>query len=138
MGAQSISGICHLPSLGEAVVPNISCGHSGTPAKKLDAADAAFVGRVVESSTDAEGTTQVFEVDGVYTITGGTLAAVNVKADEATQAAAVKWIDFFYLSKLLDQVADPDPRLDCQRNLHMNFYAVTLGTLGEMYGSKIL
>ncbi|MDH5823825.1 PilC/PilY family type IV pilus protein [Luteimonas sp. RD2P54] len=31
-------------------------------------------------------------------------------------------------------VTDPDPRLDCQTNLHMNFYGVTLGTLGHMYG----
>lgn len=30
--------------------------------------------------------------------------------------------------------ANPDPRLDCQKNLHMNFYAITLGTLGRMYG----
>lgn len=30
--------------------------------------------------------------------------------------------------------ASPDPRLDCQKNLHMNFYAITLGTLGRMYG----
>ena len=48
-------------------------------------------------------------------LVGGTLAAVNVKADEATKAAAVKWIDFFYLSKLLDQeqaVADAQVRFD--------------------------
>jgi ABC-type glycerol-3-phosphate transport system substrate-binding protein len=48
-------------------------------------------------------------------LVGGTLAAVNVKADEATKAAAIKWIDFFYLSKLLDQeqaVADAQVRFD--------------------------
>ena len=48
-------------------------------------------------------------------LVGGTLAAVNVKADDATKDAAVKWIDFFYLSKLLDQeqaVADATVRFD--------------------------
>lgn len=46
-------------------------------------------------------------------LVGGTLAAVNTKADEAQQDAAVKWIDFFYLSKLLDEsqaVADAEVR----------------------------
>ena len=28
---------------------------------------------------------------------GGTLAAVNVKATDAEQDAAVKWIDFYYM-----------------------------------------
>lgn len=28
----------------------------------------------------------------------------------------------------------PDPALDCRTNLHMNFYGVTLGTLGAQYG----
>lgn len=28
---------------------------------------------------------------------------------------------------------NPDPRLDCNRNLHMNFYAVTLGTRGLQF-----
>ena len=27
----------------------------------------------------------------------------------------------------------PDPKLDCNRNLHMNFYAVTLGTRGLQF-----
>lgn len=36
-------------------------------------------------------------------LVGGTLAAVNAKADDATKDAAVKWIDFYYLSKLRDQ-----------------------------------
>jgi len=48
-------------------------------------------------------------------LVGGTLAAVNIKADEATQAAAVKWIDFFYLSKLLDEeqaIADSQVRFE--------------------------
>jgi ABC-type glycerol-3-phosphate transport system substrate-binding protein len=36
---------------------------------------------------------------------GGTLAAVNVNADDATKAAAVRWIDFYYMKKLLDQDA---------------------------------
>ncbi|HEY9308076.1 MAG TPA: extracellular solute-binding protein [Microbacterium sp.] len=34
---------------------------------------------------------------------GGTLAAVSPKADESAQAAAVKWIDFYYLAKLADE-----------------------------------
>lgn len=34
---------------------------------------------------------------------GGTLAAVNVKDDDATKAAAVKWIDFYYMQKLITQ-----------------------------------
>ncbi len=47
--------------------PGLACSCvASTAAEKLETAEAAFVGRVVESSTDAEGTTQVFEVDGVY------------------------------------------------------------------------
>ncbi|GLY33906.1 sugar ABC transporter substrate-binding protein [Kineosporia sp. NBRC 101731] len=34
---------------------------------------------------------------------GGTLAAVSVKASDAQKAAAVKWIDFFYMQKLITQ-----------------------------------
>lgn len=29
--------------------------------------------------------------------------------------------------------ADPDPRLNCQKNLHMNFYGVTLGAKGNVF-----
>ncbi len=36
---------------------------------------------------------------------GGTLAAVNVKATDAQKAAAAKWIDFYYMQKLVDQAA---------------------------------
>lgn len=36
---------------------------------------------------------------------GGTLAAVNAKATEAEKAAAVKWIDFFFMNKLFDEEA---------------------------------
>jgi multiple sugar transport system substrate-binding protein len=32
---------------------------------------------------------------------GGTLAAVSAKADDAAKKAAVKWIDFYYMSKLI-------------------------------------
>jgi ABC-type glycerol-3-phosphate transport system substrate-binding protein len=42
---------------------------------------------------------------------GGTLAAVNVVTDEAERDAAVKWIDFYYMQKLLTQegaVADAE------------------------------
>ncbi|ADB33693.1 extracellular solute-binding protein family 1 [Kribbella flavida DSM 17836] len=34
---------------------------------------------------------------------GGTLATVSAKASEPVKAAAVKWIDFYYLKKLVDQ-----------------------------------
>ncbi|WP_029290462.1 ABC transporter substrate-binding protein [Cellulomonas sp. HZM] len=34
---------------------------------------------------------------------GGTLAAVSAKVDDATKAAAVKWIDFYYMQKLFDE-----------------------------------
>ena len=36
---------------------------------------------------------------------GGTLVAVNPKASDAERAAAVKWIDFYYMAKLLDEDA---------------------------------
>jgi ABC-type glycerol-3-phosphate transport system substrate-binding protein len=36
-------------------------------------------------------------------LAGGTMAAVGAEVDEETQAAAVKWIDFFYLANLLDE-----------------------------------
>jgi ABC-type glycerol-3-phosphate transport system substrate-binding protein len=36
---------------------------------------------------------------------GGTLVAVNPKATDAEKDAAVKWIDFYYMKKLLDQTA---------------------------------
>ncbi len=36
---------------------------------------------------------------------GGTLAAVNPKATDAEKEAAVKWIDFYYMAKLLDEAA---------------------------------
>jgi multiple sugar transport system substrate-binding protein len=36
---------------------------------------------------------------------GGTLAAVSPTATDAERAAAVKWIDFYYMQKLLDQDA---------------------------------
>jgi ABC-type glycerol-3-phosphate transport system substrate-binding protein len=40
------------------------------------------------------------EGKGAGVIGGGTIAAVNVKATEAQKAAAVKWIDFYYMKKL--------------------------------------
>ncbi|KRD42825.1 sugar ABC transporter substrate-binding protein [Cellulomonas sp. Root930] len=45
------------------------------------------------------------EGDDAGVLGGGTLAAVNAKATEAEQAAAVKWIDFYYMQKLFDQDA---------------------------------
>jgi multiple sugar transport system substrate-binding protein len=37
------------------------------------------------------------------TLGGGTIAAVNVKATAAKKAAAVKWIDFYYMKKLTEK-----------------------------------
>ncbi|MDP9494880.1 MAG: extracellular solute-binding protein [Actinomycetota bacterium] len=36
-------------------------------------------------------------------LVGGTLAAVNVRADDAIKDAAIKWIDFFYLRTQLEE-----------------------------------
>lgn len=36
---------------------------------------------------------------------GGTLAVVSAKADDAVRAAAVKWIDFYYMAKLTNRDA---------------------------------
>ena len=36
---------------------------------------------------------------------GGTLAVVSASSDDAVKAAAVKWIDFYYMEKLTDQDA---------------------------------
>lgn len=33
--------------------------------------------------------------------------------------------------------SDPDPGIDCESNLHMRFYAVTLGPQGSIYGSNV-
>ncbi|SDC24160.1 ABC-type glycerol-3-phosphate transport system, substrate-binding protein [Sanguibacter gelidistatuariae] len=41
-------------------------------------------------------------------LTGGTFAAVKVDATDAEKEAAVKWIDFWYLSPLLDQTQAVD------------------------------
>lgn len=38
-------------------------------------------------------------------LTGGTMAAVNVKADDNKKAAAIKWINFYYLQKLINKDA---------------------------------
>ncbi|MFB7800081.1 extracellular solute-binding protein [Isoptericola sp. NPDC056134] len=45
------------------------------------------------------------------TLTGGTLAGVPANVDEGVKDAAIKWIDFFYLNKLVDEdraVADAE------------------------------
>jgi multiple sugar transport system substrate-binding protein len=60
-------------------------------------------------------TAMPLEGDDAGVLAGGALAAVNVKADDAVKAAAVKWIDFLYLSKLLNEdaaVADAKVRFD--------------------------
>jgi len=38
-------------------------------------------------------------------LAGGTVATVNIKADDAVKAAAVKWIDFYYMQKLINKDA---------------------------------
>ena len=38
-------------------------------------------------------------------LAGGTVATVNIKADDAVKAAAVKWIDFYYMQKLINEDA---------------------------------
>ena len=51
------------------------------------------------------------EGDQAGVLGGGTLAAVNVVTDEAERDAAVNWIDFYYMQKLLTQegaVADAE------------------------------
>ncbi|BDZ42792.1 sugar ABC transporter substrate-binding protein [Paraoerskovia sediminicola] len=45
------------------------------------------------------------EGDDGAVLGGGTLAAVNAKATPEEQAAAVKWIDFYYMEKLTDKDA---------------------------------
>lgn len=34
--------------------------------------------------------------------------------------------------------ANPDPRLDCQKNLHVNFYGITLGGRGKLFNPDIV
>jgi len=48
-------------------------------------------------------TAMPLEGDDAGVLVGGTLAAVNVSADDATKDAAIKWIDFWYLSTLRDE-----------------------------------
>ncbi len=43
--------------------------------------------------------------DGAGVLGGGTMAAVSTKATDDEKAAAIKWIDFYYLRKYLDQDA---------------------------------
>ena len=43
--------------------------------------------------------------DDAGVLTGGTLAAMPAQATDDKKAAAIKWIDFFYLNKLVDQDA---------------------------------
>jgi multiple sugar transport system substrate-binding protein len=62
----------------------------------------------------------VLPLDGpdAGTLGGGTLAAVNAKASKAQQDAAVKWIDFYYISKLTDQTqAVQDAKTTASQNL---------------------
>jgi multiple sugar transport system substrate-binding protein len=61
------------------------------------------------------GLTAIPTENGGGALTGGTLAAVTKDSTEAEKAAAVKWIDWWYLSKLQDQdqaVADAKTRAE--------------------------
>jgi multiple sugar transport system substrate-binding protein len=49
------------------------------------------------------GLTAIPTENGGGALTGGTLAAVSKKSTDAQKAAAVKWIDWWYLSKLQDK-----------------------------------
>ncbi|MDQ0373198.1 ABC transporter substrate-binding protein [Cellulomonas humilata] len=49
------------------------------------------------------GLTAIPTTNGGGALTGGTLAAVTKESTDAQKDAAVKWIDFWYLSKMLDQ-----------------------------------
>lgn len=49
------------------------------------------------------GLTAIPTSDGGGALTGGTLAAVTKDSTEPEKDAAIKWIDFWYLSKMLDQ-----------------------------------
>jgi hypothetical protein len=61
------------------------------------------------------GLTAMPSENGGGALTGGTLAAVTKDSTDAQKDAAVKWIDWWYLSKLQDQnqaVADAKTRAD--------------------------
>ncbi len=48
-------------------------------------------------------------------LAGGDIAAVNVKSSPEEQAAAVRWIDFYYMQKLLDEDGRRQGRQDARR-----------------------
>lgn len=50
-------------------------------------------------------TTLPLEGSDAGVLGGGTLAAVDAKASDQVKAAAVKWIDFYYMRRLTDQAA---------------------------------
>jgi ABC-type glycerol-3-phosphate transport system substrate-binding protein len=63
---------------------------------------------VTENSVDPDsyGLTVVpLDGDDAGVLSGGTIVGVRPDSSEAERAAAVKWIDFFYLSKLTDEDA---------------------------------
>ncbi|MEN0128207.1 MAG: extracellular solute-binding protein [Brevundimonas sp.] len=63
------------------------------------------------------GLTAIPTDNGGGALTGGTLAAVTKDSTDAQKAAAVKWIDWWYLSKLQDQdqaVADAKTRAEAK------------------------
>ncbi|MFD0739465.1 pilus assembly protein [Lysobacter koreensis] len=84
------------------------------------------------------GLTNVGDTDGALAAPfGGGVASSNTIADLAMDA---------YLNNLRPDLAagkvpvpggcsagTPDPSLDCQKNLHMNFYGITLGARGAIY-----
>jgi len=71
---------------------------------------APFGGGVASSNTIAD-----FAADGYYTNLRPDLPAGKVPVPGACSSAT------------------PDPRLDCNKNLHVNFYGVTLGSRGKVY-----
>jgi len=61
------------------------------------------------------GLTAIPTANGGGALTGGTLAAVTKDSTDAQKAAAVKWIDWWYLSKLQDKdqaLADAQTRAE--------------------------
>jgi type IV pilus assembly protein PilY1 len=89
--------------------------------------------------TNDDAVTSVADVDGALPAPfGGGVASSGTIADIAMDA---------YLGNLRSDLvpagkvpvpsgcsaANPDPRLDCQKNLHMNFYGITLGARGQVY-----
>ena len=111
---------------------------SGAPVQLVCQKNAGMLftdGFTNESSTNLA---KVGDVDGTYPAPfGGGVASSNTIADYAMDG---------YIKNLRPDLAtgkvpvasecsasNPDPGLDCNKNLHMNFYGVTLGARGAIY-----